>query len=188
MKLRIVAYGDPLLRNISEDIEPGYPGLEELIPNMFESMKVSNGVGLAAPQVGLSIKLFVIDSTDVKNIKDGMRKVFINPEIIEYSGKRISYEEGCLSIPNIHEDVLREEKIRIWYQDENFNEFEEEFDGTNARIIQHEYDHLFGKLFIDKISPLKKKLLKRRLSDIINGTVEVDYPMRFYSKSKARVV
>lgn len=187
MKLKIVAYGDPLLRTLSEEIEPGYPGLEELIQNMFESMKVSNGVGLAAPQVGLNIKVFVIDSTDVKNIKDGMHKAFINPEILDYSGKRYSYEEGCLSIPNIHEDVVREEKIRIWYQDENFNEFEEEYDGVNARIIQHEYDHLLGKLFIDKISPLKKKLLKRKLNDIINGTVEVDYPMRFYTKSKARV-
>ena len=187
MKLKIVAYGDPMLRQESEDIEPGYPGLEELIANMFESMKESNGVGLAAPQIGLSIKLFVIDSSEVKNIKDGRKKVFINPEILEYIGKRASYEEGCLSIPNIHEDVVREEKIRIWYQDEHFNEFEEEFDGINARIIQHEYDHLFGKLFIDKISPLKKKLLKRKLNDIINGTVDVDYPMRFYSKSKARV-
>ena len=187
MKLKIVAYGDPLLRNISEDIEPGYPDLGELILNMFESMKVSNGVGLAAPQVGLNIKLFVVNSTEVKNIKDGIHKAFLNPKILEYSGKRYSYEEGCLSIPNIHEDVMREEKIRIWYQDENFDEFEEDYDGINARIIQHEYDHLLGKLFIDKISPLKKKLLKRKLNEIINGTVEVDYPMRFYSKSKARV-
>ena len=187
MKLKIVAYGDPLLRNTSEDIEPGYPGLEELIPNMFESMKESNGVGLAAPQIGLNINLFVVNSTEIKNNTNGIHKVFINPEIIEYLGKRLSYEEGCLSIPNIHEDVVREERIRIWYQDENFNEFEEEYDGINARIIQHEYDHLIGKLFIDKISPLKKKLLKRKLNDIINGTAEVDYPMRFYNKSKARV-
>ena len=187
MKLKIVAYGDPLLRKESEDIEPDYPNLEELILDMFDSMKVSNGVGLAAPQIGFSIKLFVIDSTEVKDIKVGMHKVFINPEILEYSGKRYSHEEGCLSIPNIHEDVIREDKIRIWYQDENFNEFEEEYDGFNARIIQHEYDHLMGKLFIDRISPLKKKLLKRKLNDIINGTVEVDYPMRFYTKSKARV-
>jgi peptide deformylase len=187
MKFKIVAYGDPLLRLTSEDIEPDYPGLHELIDNMFESMKESNGVGLAAPQIGLNIKLFVIDSTVLKNNKDGKRMAFINPEILEFTGKRYSYEEGCLSIPGIHEDVVREEKIRIWYQDENFNEYEEEFDGINARIIQHEYDHLFGKLFIDKISPLKKKLLKRKLNDIINGTVEVDYPMRFYTKSKVRV-
>jgi peptide deformylase len=187
MKLKIVAYGDPLLRKVSEEIEPGYPGLNELIQDMFESMKISNGVGLAAPQVGYGIKLFVINSTEVKNIKDGMHKVFINPEILEYTGKRYSYEEGCLSIPTIHEDVIREDKIRIWYQDENFNEFEEDYDGFNARIIQHEYDHLIGKLFIDRISPLKRKLLKRKLNDIINGVVEVDYPMRFYIKPRVRV-
>jgi peptide deformylase len=187
MKLKIVAYGDPLLRNVSQDIDSDYPGLNELIKNMFESMKESNGVGLAAPQVGLNINLFVVDSTEVKNNSNGIHKAFINPEILEYSGKRYTYEEGCLSIPNIHEDVVREDKIRIWYQDENFNEFEEEYDGINARIIQHEYDHLLGKLFIDKISPLKKKLLKRKLNDIINGNIEVDYPMKFYTKSKARV-
>ena len=113
-------------------------------------------------------------------------EAFINPEIIEFSGKRFSYEEGCLSIPGIHEDVVREEKILIWYQDENLIEHEEYFDGMNARVIQHEYDHLFGKLFIDKISPLKKKLLKRRLNDIINGTADVDYPMKFFGKAKAK--
>jgi peptide deformylase len=186
MILRVIGYGDPLLRKESEEIEPGYPDLKELIQNMQETMKASNGVGLAAPQIGLNIMLFVIDTREVKNNNKPLAKVFINPEILEYSGKRYAYEEGCLSIPNIHEDVVREEKIRIWYQDEQFNEYEEEFDGINARVIQHEYDHLFGTLFIDKISPLKKKLIKRRLNEIINGTADVDYPMKFYGRAKGK--
>jgi peptide deformylase len=184
MILRIIGYGDPLLRKKSVDIEPGYPGLHELIENMFETMHTANGVGLAGPQVGLNINIFVMESTHFKDYKDAMKKVFINPEILEFSGKKYAYEEGCLSVPNIHEDVIREEKILINYLDENFEEHEEYYDSYNARIIQHEYDHLFGKLFIDRIAPLKKRLLKRKLNDIITGNTDVDYPIRFFGKTK----
>jgi peptide deformylase len=184
MILRVVGYGDPLLRRQSEDIDENYPNLKELIENMFETMHQSNGVGLAAPQVGLNINLFVIDSSEIKDNKFPLRKVFINPEIIEFEGKEFVYEEGCLSIPGIHENVTRREKILINYLDENFEEHEEYYDGYNGRVIQHEYDHLIGKLFIDHISPLKKRLLKRKLNDIITGTVDVDYPMKFLGRKK----
>jgi len=186
MILKIIAYGDPLLRKLSVDIDATYPHLEELITNMHETMKGAEGVGLAAPQVGLNIKLIVVNSTEVKNNKTPIRQVFINPEITEATGENVIFEEGCLSVPKIHEDILRKEKIIVRYFDENFNEHEDSFDGSNARIIQHEYDHLFGKLFIDKLSPLKKALLKKKLSDIIKGNIDVSYPIKFYGKIRKK--
>lgn len=182
MILPIVAYGDPILRKAGQDIDKDYPGLEQLIDDMYATMEKAKGVGLAAPQVNKSIRLFVIDSTkmydeDEKN--DGLREVFINPQIIEESGKEWPYEEGCLSIPSIREDVYREEKIVIEYYDRNFKFKTKTFTGLTARVIQHEYDHIEGKLFIDHLKPLKKSLLKGKLDKISKGQVDVDYKMKF---------
>jgi peptide deformylase len=184
MILPVIAYGNPLLRKISEDIDPDYPGLKEILQNLEETMYQSDGVGLAAPQIGLNINLFIIDSGNIKSNQNGVKKFFLNAEILERSGKRVPYEEGCLSLPGIHEDVVREEKILIFYQDENFKEHEEYFEGVNARVIQHEYDHIIGKLFIDHLPPLKKRLLKKKLDAILNGTVDVSYKMKFYRPKK----
>jgi peptide deformylase len=185
MILPIVAYGHPTLRKVAVDIEPGYPGLEELIANMFETMYSSEGVGLAAPQVNRGIRLFIIDASpyeeDHPELK-GFKKAFINPHIIEESGEEVTFNEGCLSIPKIREDVMRKPTIRIQYQDTEFNEYDEVYEGIPARIIQHEYDHLEAKLFVDRISPLRKMLLKRKLNDITNGNIEVDYKMIFPGK------
>lgn len=182
--LRVVAYGDPVLRKESEDIGPDYPNLDKLIEDMFVTMKESSGVGLAAPQVGLNINLFIIDTTVIQDNQDKLKKVFINPEVVEFTGDTFPYEEGCLSIPQIREDVVREERVLVNYLDENFEEHEEYFDGINARVIQHEYDHLLGVLFVDRISSLRKRLIKRKLKEISEGQVEVDYPMKFYKKVK----
>jgi len=185
MILRVIAYGDPLLRKQSDDIDKNYPELKELISNMFETMYSSNGVGLAAPQIGLNINLFVIDTTQIENFEKGVKKVFINPQLKLISGKFWKYEEGCLSLPKIRENVEREEKVIINYLDENFKEQEEEYDEINARVILHEYDHLEGLLFIDKISPLRKRMIRKKLEDIKTGTVDVDYPMKFYKKVRS---
>ncbi len=185
MKLPVYAYGCPLLRKISDDIGQDYEGLNELIDNMFETMKFSEGVGLAAPQVGLSIRLFVVDATiyaDEEPELDGFRKVFINSDIYYYEGDEEIMTEGCLSIPGIHEDVTRETVVRIKYQDENFEEHDEEYRGMAARIIQHEYDHLDGILFTDKLSPLKKRLIKGKLRDISRGKTNTVYKMVLPSK------
>jgi peptide deformylase len=182
--LKVVAYGHPLLRKESEDIDKDYPNLDKLIEDMFETMKESSGVGLAAPQIGLNINLFIIDTTVIKDNKNPVKKVFINPEIIEFTGDKYPYEEGCLSIPQIREEVVRDEKVLINYLDENFEEHEEYFDGINARVIQHEYDHLLGVMFVDRVSSLKKRMLKRKLKDISEGRIEVDYPMIFYKRTK----
>jgi peptide deformylase len=182
MILRVVGYGDPLLRKQSEDIDKDYPELERLIADMFETMYASNGVGLAAPQIGLNINLFIIDTTLIDDNKQGIKRAFINPYIVKEEGDEWAFEEGCLSLPKIREDVLREEKIVMNYLDENFVEHEESFDDINARVIQHEYDHLEGVLFIDHLSAMKKRLLKKRLNEIVNGSVEVDYPMKFYKQ------
>lgn len=182
MILPIVAYGDPVLRKKAEEITPDYPELEKLIANMFETMYHSSGVGLAAPQVGVSVRLFVIDGTPFKDEDskvEGFKKVFINARILESSGEKWAFNEGCLSIPGIREDVNRNPKIVLKYQDEDFNEHEEIFEGLAARIIQHEYDHIEGILFIDHLNPLKKRLLKNRLLDISKGKVQVDYRMKF---------
>ena len=185
MKLPVYAYGSPHLRKISDDIGPDYEGLQELIENMFETMKSSEGVGLAAPQVGLSIRLFVVDANiyaDEEPELDGFRKVFINADIYHYEGDEELMTEGCLSIPHIYEDVLRPTVIRIKYQDENFEEHDEEYRGMAARIIQHEYDHLEGILFTDKLTALKKRLIKGKLRDISRGKTNTVYKMVFPSK------
>ncbi len=191
MILPIVAYGLPVLRRATDEIEADYSGLKELISNMWETMYNSNGVGLAAPQVNKSIRLFVVDTLQIiENMDeqekeedypddDGIRKVFINAYIKELSGTPWVYNEGCLSIPKIREDIKREEIVTIEYQDENFEWHEDTFSGISARVILHEYDHIEGKLFIDHLPPLKRKLLKSKLNDIEKGKVKVDYKMIF---------
>lgn len=180
MILPIVAYGDAVLKKVASKIDTNTPELQQLIANMFETMYQANGVGLAAPQVGKSLQLFVADATVMEDLKEsGFKKVFINPEILEESGTAWEYEEGCLSIPGIRENVSRLPKVKIKYLDENFNAYTEVYEGIPARIIQHEYDHLQGKLFIDYLSPLKKQLLKGKLSDISKGKTDADYKMRF---------
>ena len=187
MILPIVAYGHPTLRKIAGDIEPGHPGLDELIDNMFETMYQSEGVGLAAPQVNQSIRLFIIDASpyeqDHPEFK-GFKKIFINPHIIEETGEEWAFNEGCLSVPEIREDVMRKPRIRIQYQDRDFNLYDEIYEGIPARIIQHEYDHLEATLFVDRISPLRKILLKRKLNDISAGNIEPKYKMIFPAKKK----
>lgn len=172
----IVMYGDPVLRKKAKDIEKGTDILE-LVNDMYETMHAAHGIGLAAPQIGQSIRLFVVDGTtleDEPKLAD-FKKAFVNPVILEEDGEPWPFEEGCLSIPNIREEVERPEKLRIKYFDENWNAFEEEFDGMKARIIQHEYDHIEGKLFIDYLTPLKKRMLKGKLNDISKGDVDTEY-------------
>lgn len=177
----IYVYGQPVLRQVAAEIGPDYPNLQQLIADMFETMKVSDGIGLAAPQIGLSIRLFVVDTTsasdDDPQLKD-FRKAFINAKILERWGEKEVYNEGCLSIPGIREDVVRESTIRIQYYDENFQLHEEVYDGFRARVIQHEYDHIEGILFIDRISPLRRKLLKSKLLNISKGEVEANYKIK----------
>jgi peptide deformylase len=190
MILPIVAYGHPTLRKIAAEIEPGHPGLQELIDNMYETMYQSEGVGLAAPQVNQSIRLFIVDASPYEKDKPeltGFTKVFVNPHIIEETGEEWSFNEGCLSIPEIREDVMRKPRIRIQYQDKDFNTYDENYEGIPARIIQHEYDHLQAKLFVDRINPLRKILLKRRLNDIATGNIEVAYKMIFPVRKKKSV-
>ena len=187
MTLPIVAYGAAVLRKVSEPINADYPNLTKLIEDMWETMYDSNGVGLAAPQINRAIRLFVMDSKQIFENAEagdetypdapGIKRVFINAEIIELSGNEWVYNEGCLSIPKIREDVLRHEKVTLKYMDENFVEHTETFDGMTARIILHEYDHIEGKLFIDYIKPLRKKMLQGKLNDIHKGKVRVDYKM-----------
>jgi peptide deformylase len=190
MILPIVAYGAPVLRKIAKEINPDYPNLEKFIADMWETMYASNGVGLAAPQVNKDIRLFVIDSTQIFANQEeedkgkypdepGTKKIFINAVIEEFDGEDWAYNEGCLSIPKIREDVSRPEEVTITYQDENFEEHTETFIGITARIIQHEYDHIEGKLFIDRIKPFRRKLLQGKLADISKGKVHVDYKMTF---------
>ncbi len=185
MIIPIVAFGHPVLKKKALPIENNYPDLQELITNMFETMYAANGVGLAAPQIDLSIRLIVIDGSALSKDypeTDGFKKVFINPEILEESGENRLYNEGCLSVPEIHEDVSRKERVKLRYFDETFAERIEEFHGMRARIIQHEYDHLEGKVFIDRLSPLRRTLLKKRLSDIAQGKKTGAYKMRFAKK------
>lgn len=185
--LPVVAYGDPVLKKKGESIDPDYPGLEGLIEDMWETMYKAQGVGLSAPQVGKSIRLFLIDASPFSEDEpalEGFKKVFINAKIIEQSGKPWFFNEGCLSFPELREDVQRRPNIRIRYQDEHFNEFEEEYSGLAARIIQHEYDHTKGVLMVDHFSQLKKTLLKKKLSNISKGLVSVNYPMRFSAKKR----
>lgn len=172
----IVMYGDPVLRQKAKDIEAG-TDIRQLVEDMYETMHAASGVGLAAPQIGKSIRLFVVDGSVMED-EPGMetfKMAFVNPVMIEELGNSWDYEEGCLSIPNIREKVSRKERLRIKYMDENWNEHEESFDGMKARIIQHEYDHIEGKMFVDYLTPLKKRLLKGKLSDISKGKVDTEY-------------
>jgi peptide deformylase len=181
----IVAYGDPVLRKRAKEIEEGTVDVKTLSENMFETMHNASGVGLAAPQIGRSIRMFVVDTEPMEDEKyKNFKQVFINPEIQDESGKDWDFEEGCLSIPGIREDVNRLEKIRLRYYDVDWNEHIQEFDGIAARIIQHEYDHLEGILFTDYLSGLKKRLLKGKLSGISKGDVKVDYVMKFPKRKK----
>jgi peptide deformylase len=192
MILPIVAYGHPVLRKTAQDVDEHYPNLDKLLEDMWETMYASNGVGLAAPQVNKSIRLFVMDSAQIftnmdekareeENYPDapGIKQAFINSHIVEEHGDDWLYNEGCLSIPRIREDINRAEEVTIEYMDEQFKHHKKTFNGITARIILHEYDHIEGKLFIDHISPLKRKLLKRKLDDISKGNITVDYKMMF---------
>ena len=182
MRLPIIAYGDSVLRKKTAAITKAYPGLDILIANMFDTMYGAHGVGLAAPQIGLSIRLFVIDATSFAEDEpslENFKKVFINAEILEESGEKWEFNEGCLSIPDIREDISRKDSITISYYDENWDQHQETFKGIAARVIQHEYDHIEGKLFTDKLSPLRKAMLKNRLESISKGLVKVDYKMKF---------
>jgi peptide deformylase len=186
MILPIVAYGSPILRKVAQDIEADYPGLAKLIEDMWETMYFSSGVGLAAPQINKSVRIFVMDSVQIiENLEPeereeypgdvGVKEVFINPHIIAFDGKEWPYNEGCLSIPKVREDVVRPTSVTIEWLDENFQLKEATFSGITARVIQHEYDHLEGKLFIDYLTPLKRRLLKGKLLDISKGKVKMDY-------------
>lgn len=185
----VVAYGHPVLRQKAIDITPDYPGLKEFIADMWETMYKTDGIGLAAPQVNKSIRLFVIDGQVLSEKypeAKGFKKTFINPVILEESGEDWAYSEGCLSIPEIHEDVMRKPHLLIRYADENFDIREEWYEGINARIIQHEYDHLEGILFTDHLSSMRKMMLARRLNDIARGNIDVDYKMIFPLARKKR--
>jgi peptide deformylase len=189
MILPIVAYGENILKTKAVNITSGYPELKKLINDMWETMYNANGVGIAAPQIGKSIRLFVIDASpfsEDKEISDdeistlkNFKKVFINPEIIDETGDEWNFIEGCLSIPNIREDIKRKEKITIKYYNESFEEIVLGLQGLAARVVQHEYDHIEGVLFIDKLSSLKKKLLKGKLNDISKGKIKTEYKMRY---------
>jgi peptide deformylase len=189
MKLPIIAYGDSVLRKKGLEISKDYPEMNSLIENMFETMYGAHGIGLAAPQIGLSIRLFIIDATsfaeDEPALKD-FKKTFINAKILEESGNKWSFNEGCLSIPEIREDINRHESLTISYYDENWKHHEETYNGLAARIIQHEYDHIEGKLFIDKLSPLRKAMLNKKLGSISKGLVKVEYKMKFPALKKGR--
>lgn len=192
MILPIVGYGDPVLRKVGTAITPEYPNLKETIANMYETMYNASGVGLAAPQVGLAVRLFVIDATPFSDDEDlkadeqkqlkGFKRTFINAKIVKEEGEEWAFNEGCLSIPDVREDVYRKEKVTIEYCEEDFVMKTEVFDGLIARVIQHEYDHIEGILFTDKISSLKKRLIKGKLKNIMEGKTFQDYRMRFFGK------
>ena len=187
MILPVVAYGHPVLKKIAEEIEPDYPGLQQLIADMFETMYHTEGVGLAAPQINKSIRLFVIDAEPfVENYPaaKGFNKVFINPELVEVSEETWTFREGCLSLPDMNEDVVRPAKVTVNYLDENFEEHEEELDGICARVFQHEFDHLEGKVYVDRVAPMRKMMLKNKLRNISEGFVPVDYKMIFPAKRR----
>ncbi len=182
MILPIYAYGQPVLKQVAKAITPDYPDLAQLIADMWETMEEANGVGLAAPQIGRSIRLFVIDSTPMQaegEGNQGVREVFINAEILEEAGDDWSYGEGCLSIPDITGDVERPQEVTLQYQDENFVSHTKTFTGMNARVIQHEYDHIEGILFTEMLKPLKRRLVKRKLEKIRKGDIELKYRMKF---------
>jgi len=198
MILPIVAYGDPVLKKEAQEIDKNYPNLDTLLENMFETMYAAQGVGLAAPQIGESIRLFVVDGSPFADVDEdeepdpmaegmeGFKKVFINPIIEEEEGEEWGFKEGCLSIPKIREEVFRKEIIHISYYDENWELKEERFDGYKARIIQHEYDHIEGVLFTDHLSILKKRLLTKKLQNISKGEISTSYKMKFPAIKKGR--
>ena len=184
MILPIIPYGNPVLRKVAEDFQMGDAELKELIANMFETMYDSSGIGLAAPQIGLPIRLFIVDGTDIEDdpsTKD-FKQVFINAQILEEFDTPWEYEEGCLSIPFVRANVKRHAKVTIQYMDENFQQKTETFEGMAARIIQHEYDHIVGILFTDRIHPLKRNMLKKKLQNISHGLVNAPYKMKFPKK------
>ena len=196
MILPVVAYGDPVLRKIGKEISMEDPKLEGLVEDMFETMYASSGIGIAAPQVGAPVRLFIIDAEPFEDDEDlseeereflsTFKQVFINAKMIEETGDEWAFNEGCLSIPDVREDVFRKTDIKIEFYDENFEKHVKEFSGIVARIIQHEYDHIQGVLFTDLLSPIKKRLLKGKLSNISKGKIKVDYRMRFPVPKKKR--
>ena len=196
MILPIVAYGDPVLRKVAVAIDATYPDLEKLITNMKETMYNASGVGLAAPQIGKAIRLFLIDaspfsedddlSEEERTLLKSFNRVFINPKILEEEGEEWIFNEGCLSIPDVREDVSRQPKITIEYQDENFTIHTETLEGLAARVFQHEYDHIEGILFTDKLSTLKKRIIKKKLENISKGKISADYRMRFPNAKKGK--
>ena len=196
MILPIIAYGDPVLKRKAKEITKDYPKFDELLENMFETMYNAYGVGLAAPQIGLSIRMFLVDTTpfaddegltkEESEALNGFKRVFINAKIVEEEGDEWAFNEGCLSIPDVREDVFRKPLITIEYLDEHFKPHKESFDGLIARVIQHEYDHIEGVLFTDKLSSLKKRLIKGKLTNISKGKINVDYRMRFPDEKKKR--
>ncbi|MEN8765318.1 MAG: peptide deformylase [Wenyingzhuangia sp.] len=195
MILPVIAYGDPVLRKVGKEIDKEFPALENLIADMWETMENANGVGLAAPQIGKSLRLFVIDATPFaedenletgeKEVLQSFRKVFINPKIVSEEGEEWAFEEGCLSIPDVREEIWRNETVHVTYQDENFETHKATYTGLAARVFQHEYDHIEGVLFTDKISSLKKRLIKKKLENISKGKTGSDYRMRYF-KSKRK--
>ena len=190
----IVAYGDPVLKRVADEIDENFEGLDKLISDMYETMEGAQGVGLAAPQIGKSIRLFIVDATsfgededleeEEREVLKTFRKAFINPIILEEAGEEWDFEEGCLSIPGIREDISRKDQVVIEYYDENWELKEETYVGIAARIIQHEYDHVEGVLFTDKLSSLRKRLLKKRLTNISKGSVDINYRMKFPNKKR----
>lgn len=196
MILPIIAYGTPVLRKVGIDIDKDYPNLAALILNMTETMNNAQGVGLAAPQIGKAIRLFLVDTTpfaddeeldeEEREFLGNFKKTFINAQIIEETGEEWVFNEGCLSIPDIREDVFRNETVKIEYYDENFKKHTEVLSGLAARVVQHEYDHIEGILFTDKLSSLKKRLLKKRLDNISKGKINPDYRMKYYNPKKKK--
>lgn len=196
MILPIIAYGDAVLRKVGKEVTKEYPDLDKLLENMWETMYNASGVGIAAPQIGRAIRIFLVDTSPFANDEDlpkeeqdalsGFKQVFINAEIIEETSEEWNFNEGCLSIPDVREDVSRKGTIIIKYLDENFKEHTETYGGLLARVIQHEYDHIEGVLFTDKLSSLKKRLIKGKLTNISKGKIKVDYRMRFPDAKKAR--
>lgn len=187
MKLPVYLYGHPVLRNISEDITPEYEGLKELVANMYDTMYASDGVGLAAPQIGRNDRIIVIDASPLEESFPelaGKKLTLINPRLEVLDGEEVTRGEGCLSLPGLSENVKRVEHVRLRWLDEDFKEHDEEFEGFFARILQHEYDHLEGKVYIDHISPIRKQLIRAKLNNIVAGKIRCEYPVRYAPRRK----
>ncbi|MCE2496974.1 MAG: peptide deformylase [Flavobacteriales bacterium] len=190
MILPIVAYGDPVLQQEGKELTPGHPGLSELIDNMFETMYSAHGVGLAAPQVGQGLKLFVVDASPFAEDEpslENFKKVFINPVILSEEGDEWTFNEGCLSFPDLRIDIDRQEQVTIRYQDRDFNTHEETYTGLAARVIQHEYDHVYGIVFTDRVTPIRRRMLKGKMNNIAKGKVQADYKMRIFSSKGSTI-